>query len=205
MKSSTFKFSIFLSGVLVLFLLLTNEVIATAPEVHGRVLRQDTNAPIPDVWVRWSDLEPPARSQNEHGVRFTKTNTNGEFTFCSWQKSATCADVASCNNNVMIDTDWNSSNESRLAQTSDGYCSSGFGCSENSHKFTAVVPAGWLGLFTTVSGYDLHIDQMNNVEQPVDIGIFYYVPPTPTATPTITPTATPMPTLTPSPTPICGY
>lgn len=188
------------------------------PRMYGYVRNANTNAPIPNVWVRWrigqcgTVCHCPGMNKTEEA--YVLTDATGRFYFremyAEWP-----TDINALGR--MIDTNFDGTNDDEQIPRYTGpdcYRAPGFGkvitwnfgCSENTHTFTAIVPNGWNGNFSTAS------NDMNNIAGEVNVGTIYYTPVTPTPTPrpntpspTPTRTATPRPsaspTRTPTPTP----
>ncbi|KKS97531.1 MAG: hypothetical protein UV73_C0008G0051 [Candidatus Gottesmanbacteria bacterium GW2011_GWA2_43_14] len=152
--SNTIKHITVAAGVFCLFFTAHTQVSALAPGVEGRVVVEDTGAPIPGVWVRWED--------SWGNSRYVQTDSEGKFFYISWQDRSVKRNVEF---NTMVDTDLDGVEDSKLSSTNDR----GYGCHQNPHSFTAVVPTGWQGSFTTVSG-----QLFSNVGFTYNVGDIYY-------------------------------
>jgi hypothetical protein len=204
-------------------------VLGNAPDIKGRILLEGTNSPIPGVWVSWRhsyNRYVPLPSQ----TRYTITDNAGNFVFEDWQKFS-CAQKSnseifkiynyqdykrygpkknawSQSHFTLIDANLDGKLDFPLVpEWSDQTCSSppdinGFGCNENPHQLTVILPYNWYGHFDTIPAVDI-----NNIDGTVTLADIYYHPqktvtPSPALTPssTLTPTSVPTSTVTPMPT-----
>lgn len=145
--------TIIFTGLLVLVFLTSNPgetfaatlSIMSAPDVPGTVTAvQHVNGvsekqPVPGVWVKWED--------SKGNVRYARTDSNGKYNFRSWQDADRNTEA-----NTRIDTDFDGTADAWQADAGPanggdraGY--DGFGCRENPHKFTVIIPHGWRGNF----------------------------------------------------------
>lgn len=138
MKSFTTK--LFTVSVLVLagFAISGRSAYALAPIAKGRVVVAETMAPLSGVWVQWHE--------DDGNYRYTQTDSKGEFSYTSWNdRDATDKNAEFT---TRIDTNLDGVPDATLSSTNNR----GYGCGQNPHDFTAVVPAGWNGTFTTQAG-----------------------------------------------------
>jgi len=190
MKSLIIKFFIVVFFLLCFNTIVSSKAHAAAPDVSGSVLVKGTNAPVVGIWVKWTD--------DTGHIRYAKTNASGIYTFVSWGKARTDAELVAeqkmrdKQHATWIDTNFDGVKDARMASTT--YYKH-FGCVQNPHQFTAVVPKDKKYKFQGVSF------SFNNGYITVHPKTIIEIPPTPTPTPTLTPTSSPSPTPIP---PACG-
>jgi hypothetical protein len=204
--------TILIAGLVFSFLFISSpqSVLANAQTLSGRVIYNDgTGRGVNNIVMVWRDTRG--------STRYMGTDSNGNFTFPSWQAMTDATRGYECANPMDYNQDGNADGNqaNRGASSSVPVCAAGdgaYGCTEDSHLIAAIQPVNLPGQFSrnpdpgtnsdgsamavsnpsTIS--NIHVS--NTVINALNVGTFYF---TPAAAPTATPTATNTPTPTTRP------
>lgn len=173
MRLSFTKFFIFIC-LFGTFLAFTFNVSANAPDLAGKV-ESLTGMGVAGVWVKWTD--------RLGDVRYAQTDGNGNYFFKSWQRLAPQERHHERVTNV--DVNGSGVKNTKIAFLKPGLDSfDGFGCGQNPHNLTAIMPVTAFGAFKTVT---LDVNNVPVTVTPPPIQPEPSVTPGPTATATPTP------------------
>lgn len=171
-----------LTKILVCFLffafVFSAKAYAAAPDVEGYVLTKTGN-PVyhvgsdgsrHGVWVRWTDSSNDARLVQADPY-------TGRFLFPSWHLLTDAQRQAQFTNYVDSNLDGTADTPQAYAVVAGVYnqLDIGFGCGQNPHTFTAILPYGWGGSFSTLG--NLTLININNSTATVFVGSVNYLPP----------------------------
>lgn len=202
--NTKFIFTILFSYTMLLFF--AKEVDAAVPTITGRVINQETGAPIAGVWVSMTGSGcpscPTCQINPANKTKYEQTDSNGNFRFLSiaskdW-KNPSGNHGGFCGHPWIgqpIDTNLDGVNDAeRIPALSCTFqetnssgnpvtfnvCSPDFGCTSADYTFGVVMPSGWSGTFDTISNINF-----SNIPAVVDmpIGNIYYHPPSAPNTP----------------------
>ena len=178
-------------------LFIPDKVEAYAPPVWGYV-KTKTGVPIGGIAVKWED--------SENNIRYTFTNPDGYFFYSSY--SLLPREKREQMYQTMIDTDHDGVPESRecnvIPEGREKDVPDGFGCRQNPHKITAVMPKNWTGGFSAPPPFEaIPGNKLNNsMAEAKVVDIIYdpnYRPP-----PSVTATGTRPPNITVTPASACN-
>lgn len=203
MKRKLILTTLFLCTV---FFFFTNETHAAVPTITGRVINQETGAPIAGVWVSMTGSGcpscPTCQIDPPNKTKYEQTDANGNFRFVSiaskdWKDAdgnlgGFCGhpwigQPIDTNLDGVVDAERIPSLSCTFSETDSSgnpvtfnVCSPDFGCTSADYSFTVVMPDGWGGSFDTIDGINF-----SNIPAVVDmpIGDIYYHPPTEPNTP----------------------
>ncbi len=196
MQLPTSKTFVIFAVCLTLFALTSGDAYAAAPIMHGIVRVKETQAPIPGVWVKWTD-----------GFRtewYEQTNQEGVYSFPSWDPMTPAE--RQTEHDTLIDPDQDGTSDVHKASVATP---ARFGCAQNPHQFSLIVPKSWTGNAQDSTLVINNVTFMNGAHDftlpPLEYSNPTVLPtatstPTPTVTPTVTITITPSPSPTPTPT-----
>lgn len=158
MKSSFIKVFLAVAICAGIYTFTAQDSHAWIPDVRVCVVNEETQAPVPGVWVRWTDSGPLWwRYQNDAdelakrvpGVRYSKTGSDGCVVFTPGEKNE------AKNKKERIDTDGDGALDAYRYHAKgqpDTFYIGNFGCHANPMEFTVMPNIQWPGEFSTVGG-----------------------------------------------------
>jgi hypothetical protein len=131
---------------------------AWIPDVRVCVVNEETQAPVPGVWVRWTDSgklwwryqnDAKEMTKRMSGVRYSKTGSDGCVVFTPEEKNEASG------KKERIDTDGDGSLDAYRFHAKDkpeSFYVGDFGCHANPMEFTVMPNIQWPGEFSTIGG-----------------------------------------------------